>query len=365
MDRSKAREYMELALELAAKAAGRTYPNPMVGCVIVSSGKIAGKGYHKRAGMPHAEVAAIRSAGKKCSGASMFVTLEPCDHYGRTPPCTKAIIESGISEVYAAMKDPNPLNSGRGLRTLRKAGIKVHCGVMREEAAYMNRKYTRFITGGRPYMTLKLAQSLDGKIAASDGTSKWISSRVSRASVKKMRSSFDAVMTGINTVMKDDPCLFGPLKKGYNTARVIVDSRARISLRSNIIKTADVSPVIIGTTEHAPGKKVRSLRAVRGVEIVAVKSSGGRVDLGSFLKELAARGMVNVLVEGGAELAGSLLDAGFIDEVIFFIAPKILGGGMTSVRGKGAPSIGGAVMLDNVEVETSGGDVLVKGIIRR
>lgn len=365
MEPAKAKEYMELALELAARAGERTYPNPMVGCVIVSAGKISGKGYHKRAGLPHAEVEAIRSAGKKCSGASMFVTLEPCDHFGRTPPCTRAIIESGIGEVYVAMRDPNPLNAGRGTRALKKAGIKVHCGLMRKEAVRMNRKYIRFITDGRPYMTLKLAQSLDGKIAASDGTSKWISSRVSRASVKKMRASFDAVMTGINTVVEDDPFLLAAPQKARNTARVIVDSRLRISTRSNVIKTAGVSPVIIATTVHAPGKKVRAIKALRDVEVITVKSSGRRVDLGCFLGKLAERGIVNVLVEGGAELAGSLMDEGLIDEVIFFIAPKILGGAMTSLRGKGASSIDRAVRLDNIEVGTSGGDVLIKGTVRR
>lgn len=363
MDTAQAKRFMEIALDQAAKAAERTYPNPMVGCVIVSSGKVAGKGYHKRAGTPHAEVVAIRAAGRKCAGSSMFVTLEPCDHYGRTPPCAKAIIESGVKEVYMAMKDPNPLNSGKGMRRLKGAGISVIAGICGEEAAYLNRKYVRFITEKRPYLTLKLAQSLDGKIAASDGTSKWISSAGSRAYVKKIRSGFDAVMVGINTVIKDDPFLLDAKKKGYSTARVIMDSRLRIDPGCNIVKTAGLSPVIIGTTELASKGKLKKLKARKGVEVIVTKSVKGRVSLPAFLKELAKRGMVNILVEGGAELAGSLIDGKLVDEVMVFIAPKILGGTKTSVRGKGVRTIRDALLLKDMHTEKIGHDLVVRGSI--
>jgi diaminohydroxyphosphoribosylaminopyrimidine deaminase / 5-amino-6-(5-phosphoribosylamino)uracil reductase len=361
MNPASAKKYMETALKQAAKAAERTYPNPMVGCVIVSGGKVVGKGYHERAGMPHAEITAIRASGKKCEGSSMFVTLEPCDHYGRTPPCTKAIIASGVREVYVAMKDPNPLNSGRGIRKLKRSGIKVSTGVCAKEAAYLNRKYIRFISEKRPYLTLKLAQSLDGKIAASDGTSKWISSDSSRAYVKKMRARFDAVMVGINTVIKDDPFLLDEKKKGYVTARVIVDSKLRIDPGANILKTAGLSPVIIGTTELAPLKKLRKIRKFKKVDVIETKSRKGRVDLVCFLMRLAERGIVNVLVEGGAELAGALFDERLIDEIMIFIAPKILGGQRTSVAGKGVKSIDKALNLDGMKMKRFGEDIFIRG----
>ena len=200
---------MQLALKLAARTKDRTYPNPMVGAVIVRGGKVIGKGYHKRAGEDHAEIKAIKDASGKCAGATLYVTLEPCDHYGKTPPCTGAIIGSGIKRVVMAMKDPNPLNSGRGMKTLQRAGILVNSGLCEEEAAALNKKYIKFITGGVPYVTLKLAQSVDGKIAAADGTSKWITSEASRKFAKKMRSTFDAIMVGANTAIMDDPLLLG------------------------------------------------------------------------------------------------------------------------------------------------------------
>ncbi|RKY42651.1 MAG: bifunctional diaminohydroxyphosphoribosylaminopyrimidine deaminase/5-amino-6-(5-phosphoribosylamino)uracil reductase RibD [Candidatus Makaraimicrobium thalassicum] len=356
------KKYMVLALKLAARAKDRTYPNPMVGAVIVKNGKIVGTGYHRRAGESHAEIRAIAAAAGACSGGTLFVTLEPCDHYGRTPPCTRAIIASGIKNVNIAMKDPNPVNSGRGIRRLRNAGIPVNVGLCAGEAKRLNRKYIKFISTGLPYVTVKLAQSVDGKIAARDGTSKWISSDTSRNYVRKIRSDFDAIAVGVNTVLKDDPFLFGTKRRGSDVPRIIVDTRLRTPLDSNIVRTADRAPVIIGATELAPRSRVERFRRVRGVEIVVTRSKRSKVSLKVFLARLARKGIVNVLFEGGGELIGSLMDESLVDEVMFFIAPKIIGGSYSSVKGKGAGNIAGVLGLRDVEVRRSGDDIFVRGL---
>ncbi len=357
------KKYMAMALKLAAKARDKTYPNPMVGAVIVKGGKVVGSGYHRRAGEDHAEVRAISSAGAACAGGTMFVTLEPCDHYGRTPPCTHAIVASGIRSVNIAIKDPNPLNSGRGIRTLTAAGISVNVGLCAGEAKALNRKYIKFITRGLPYVTVKLAQSLDGKIAARDGTSKWISCGASRKYVRKIRHDFDAIVVGCNTVLKDDPFLLDEKRRGYGVSRVIVDTRLRTPLDSHIIRTAEKSPVVIGTTELAPPSRVERFRKISGVEVIVTRSKKSKVSLRSFLARLARKGMVNVLVEGGGELAGSLIDEALVDEAIFFIAPKIIGGSYSSVKGKGVRTISEALELRDVRVKRFGEDVFVRGVI--
>ncbi len=362
MNKSAERKYMELALELAAKARDKTYPNPMVGAVIVTGGRVTGSGYHRKAGEDHAEVRAINSARGACSGGTMFVTLEPCDHHGKTPPCTQAIIDSGIKTVNVAIEDPNPINSGRGIRKLKNAGITVNLGLCAEEAAALNRKYIKFITTGLPYVTVKLAQSVDGKIAARDGTSKWISSDVSRKYTRGIRSDFDAIIVGSNTARMDDPFLLDEKKRGYDVVRVIVDTRLRTPAVSNIIKTADKAPVLIGTTELAPKSRVERFRRLRGVEVTVTRSKKGRVSMKPFLRELARKGMVNVLVEGGGELVGSLIDESLVDEAMFFISPKIIGGSRSSVKGSGAKSIAEALELRDVEVKEFGGDIYIRGL---
>ncbi len=360
---SEKERFMDMALELAGKGRGKTHPNPMVGAVIVSSGKVIGRGYHKRAGMPHAEADAISSAKTPLEGAEMFVTLEPCDHYGRTPPCTDAIIASGIKRVHVAMRDPNPVNSGRGIRKLRKAGIEVYVGSRSKEARYLNRAYIKFVTRGIPYITIKTAQSLDGKIAASDGSSKWVSSPDSRRYVKKMRSEVDAVMVGINTVLKDDPLLSGGGGLSGKPVRIVLDSRLRISERSRLIRTAADAPVIVVTTPAASPDKIRKLSGKKGVEVLVVGSSGGRVSIKSFLKKMAEKGIASIMSESGGELAGTLIDGGFVDEVVFFIAPVILGGSQVSVAGRGAPSIKNAIPLKGVSRQVMGPDMVFRGVI--
>ncbi len=360
MTRLKDEKYMRLALDLARKGEGRTHPNPMVGAVIVSSGKIIGQGYHSKAGLSHAEVVAMKNSKVSLKGAVMFVTLEPCDHYGRTPPCTEAIINSGIKKVYVAMADPNPLNSGKGIRKLKRSGINVNVGLCEAESRFLNRAYVKFISSGMPYVTVKLAQSLDGKIAARDGTSKWISSLESRRYVKKIRSRVDAVMVGINTVLNDDPTLKAQKRSGKKVVRIVLDSKLRTPERSRLVVTADSLPLILATTSEAPSKKIKSLSRKNGVEVIVAKADKGKVGLKDLFRDLAKRGIVSILSEGGGELAGSLFDGKFASEVIFFVAPKILGGKKVSVAGQGASNISDAIILRDKEVFTSGGDVVVR-----
>jgi len=362
MDRKGDKRYMDMALKLALKAADRTYPNPMVGAVIVKNGRVIGKGYHRRAGAPHAEINAIRGARESCGGSTMYVTLEPCDHYGKTPPCTEAIIKSGIKKVNIAMKDPNPANNGRGIKKLKKAGIKVNSGICAEDAELLNKKYIKFIKQGLPYVTVKLAQSLDGKIAAGDGSSKWISSGSSRKRARKMRAGFDAVVVGANTVLADDPYLLDAQRHPCDVARVVVDTRLRTPEASNLVKTAGKAPLIIGTTELAPENKIAALRE-KGVKVLVTKSRKGKVPLKIFFRALAGEGLVNILVEGGGELVGGLMDEKLIDEVMFFIAPKILGGPYSSIKGRGAGNIAAALDVEGAEVSMSGGDIFVRGNI--
>jgi len=358
----KSQEHMLLALRLARKAQDKTYPNPMVGAVIVKRGRVIGRGYHKRAGADHAEVAAISSLKHSSRGATMYVTLEPCNHYGKTSPCTKAIIESGVKTVNIAMRDPNPINSGRGIGVLKKAGIKINVGLCEEEAQNLNRKYIKFITTGLPFVTLKSAQSLDGKIAARDGSSKWISCTTSRKYTRSLRPNFDAIMIGSGTLLKDNPYLLDERKKGYGVTRVVVDTKLKLSISSNIVKTAGKSPVIVCTTELSSPAKKKKLEAT-GVEVLSIKSASGKVPVRRALKALGKKGIVNVLVEGGGELVGSLVDKGLVDEVMFFISPRIIGGSYSSIKGKGVPNIASTLDLEDVEVKRSGEDIFVRGYV--
>lgn len=353
---------MELAISLAAKAGERTYPNPMVGAVIVKNGKVVGSGYHRKAGTDHAEITAIKSARVGLKGAEMFVTLEPCAHYGKTPPCAPEVIKCGIKKVHIAMKDPNPITARRGIKWLESAGVSVDVGLCGEEVRRLNRKYIKFITTGIPYVTVKIAQSLDGKISARDGSSKWITSRKARNYAGKLRSSFDAIMVGLNTVLKDDPFLLGPGRKGYRTARIIVDTQLRIPFGSNIIRTARKSPVILAVTDLAPEKRIKKFAKIKGVELIILKNRDGKVPLKDLLKGLGTRDFVNILVEGGGELVGSLLDGGFIDEWMFYMAMKVLGGANSSIKGKGAPSIEDIIRLRDVEITKIGEDILIRGL---
>lgn len=329
--------YMRIALGLAKKAEGHTSPNPMVGAVIVKNGRVVGRGYHKRCGSAHAEVNAIRDAGRHARGATMYVTLEPCDHFGRTPPCTNAIIDSGVRRVIAAMKDPNPINNGRGLKKLKLNGIETRINVLKDEAQSLNKPYIKFVTKKMPYVTLKLAESLDGKIAARTGDSKWITSEDARRYVHELRSKSDAVMVGANTVISDNPKL---LARGgvRQPLRIVVCGQRKIPVNAKIFSDTKKSSVVLA------------------------RSRTGRVDIGRLLKQLAGLQIVNILVEGGGELAASLIESKLVDRFLFFIAPKIIGGrdAVTSVEGLGVGRIADAVILKNLKTRRFKNDILLE-----
>lgn len=303
------KRYMRLALELAAKGKGKTSPNPLVGAVIVKDGQIVGRGYHKKAGLPHAEVYALREAGTKARGATLYVTLEPCNNYGRTPPCTPSIISSGIKQVVIATKDPNPINHNNGIGYLRRKGIKVEVGLLQEEAERLNEAYNKFVTTGLPWVTVKAAMSLDGKIATKTGSSKWISCEESRRFVRRLRKEVDAVLVGRNTFLKDKPRLKGVKYK-----------------------------VVLGK---------------------------GRVDLKRALKGLAKLGVMHVLIEGGGETIASAIEKKLADRLYIFVAPKIVGGrdAITPVEGKGIARISQALRVKDMQVERIGGDLLITGCL--
>jgi diaminohydroxyphosphoribosylaminopyrimidine deaminase/5-amino-6-(5-phosphoribosylamino)uracil reductase len=350
-------KYMAMAIALAKKAEGMTSPNPIVGAVIVKGGNIVGRGYHKKAGLPHAEINAIARAGAKARGATLYVTLEPCNHFGRTPPCTDAIINSGIRSVVAAMVDPNPLTKGRGIKILKKHGIKTTVGVLEYESRAMNRPFIKFIARKMPYVTVKAAQSIDGKIATRSGDSKWITGEDSRRYVHELRSKADAVMVGVNTVVADDPLLTaripGVLKQPI---RVIVDSTLKTPLSAKLFSVKG-SKVVIATTVNS--ERVKKYQA-KGAEVVVVKGKAGRVDLKALLEELAARNITNVFVEGGGTLNASLFAEGLVDRALFFIAPKVVGGrdARTSVEG-----IGVKLVKDSTGLKFTGIRIFPKGDI--
>jgi diaminohydroxyphosphoribosylaminopyrimidine deaminase/5-amino-6-(5-phosphoribosylamino)uracil reductase len=333
--------YMALAIELARKAEGMTSPNPIVGAVIARNGRIVGRGYHKKAGLPHAEINALRQAGAKTKGATLYVTLEPCDHFGRTPPCADAIIKSGIARVVIAMIDPNPLNNGRGIKKLKSFGIQVEVGLLAEDARAMNRPYIKFITKKMPFVIVKVAQSLDGKIATRTGDSKWISSEDSRRYVHELRGRSDAVMVGANTVKRDDPLLLCRISCGKQPVRVVVSGRSGIPSGAKIFSGALKFPLIV---------------------VKPAGRSGKRVDLKKMLMTLAKKGIINILVEGGGELIAGLVKEKLVDRFLVFIAPKIIGGrdAKTAVEGQGVEKIKDALLLKKMSVKMFKEDILIE-----
>jgi diaminohydroxyphosphoribosylaminopyrimidine deaminase/5-amino-6-(5-phosphoribosylamino)uracil reductase len=338
--------YMERALQLARRGEGRVEPNPMVGCVIVRSGRIISEGYHRRYASSHAEVEAIRRLPdiKLANGATAYVTLEPCNHYGKTPPCTEALIAAGIKRVVAAHGDPNPIVAGTGFARLRATGIEVHTGLRADEAAEMNAPFLTRVLLGRPYVIGKWAQSLDGRIATRTGDSKWITGPEARAEVHELRARVDAIAVGVGTVLADDPLLTArDVRVRRVAARVVFDSRLRIPLKSQLVRTAQAAPLWVLTTPATvraePAKLKRLLAA--GVEVIACRAVRGRISPTDAMKHLAERGCINVMVEGGGELLGSLLDARLLDEVFVFTAPILIGGAAArpALAGEGAKRV--------------------------
>lgn len=355
-------KYMRIAINLAKRREGLTSPNPLVGAVIVKDGSIVGRGYHKKAGLAHAEINALREAGNKAKGATLYVTLEPCDHFGKTPPCTGAIIRSGIKKVVMAMKDPNPINHGRGIKRLRSGGIKTVTGILENEARDMNRPYIKFITRKMPYVTVKAAASIDGKIATRSGDSKWITSEDSRRYVHNLRSLVDAVMVGANTALKDDPVLLNRSGAGKQPLRIIVAGKTALPPTLKIFKSADRSPVIIAATRRSGGLKRRE---ALGAKAIIVKSKGGIVDLKDLFRALAGMGIMHILVEGGGRLISDVINKSLADKFLFFIAPKVIGGkdAITSVEGEGVDRVSRALNLKFTDVKRFSKDILIEAVV--
>ncbi|MBA7628536.1 Riboflavin biosynthesis protein RibD [subsurface metagenome] len=362
-------DYMEQALSLARLALGQVSPNPAVGVVVVSGGVVVGQGYTQLPGSYHAEVVALKQAGDRARGGTMYVTLEPCCHYGRTPPCTKAIITAGIAEIHLAMLDPNPLVSGRGKEEMEREGIRVYVGEHEEAARQVNEAYIKFITTGLPFVTAKFAVSLDGKIATKSGDSKWISGSEARRYVHNLRYTTDAIMAGVNTVLADDPQLTARSGGGRGGAarvqplRVIVDSKGRTPLTAQVFSQPGKTLLAVGRS-ITPEEKTALTQT--GVEIVELPSEEGRVDVKRLLKTLGEREITSVLVEGGGTLLGSLFDYRLVDKVIAFIAPAIIGGkeAKTAVAGKGVDKVVDSIRLERVSLEKFGDDLMVSGYVK-
>lgn len=359
-------QFMQRALELAARGQGYVEPNPMVGCVIARDDKIVGEGWHERFGGPHAEVNAIRAAGERTRGATIFVTLEPCCHQGKTPPCSRAVIKSGVKRVVIAQRDPHARVDGGGLTELRKAGLEVELGTLERQAKHLTAPYLKLIEKGRPWVIAKWAMSLDGKIATSLGESKWISNEHSRAIVHQLRGRMDAIVVGRGTVEADDPLLTARPPGARMATRVVLDSKASISLDSQLVRTAKEIPVLIAATADAPAENVTRLKEL-GCQVFQHDFDNEFYGLGNVLSHLGSRQMTNILVEGGATVFGTLCFARWVDEAHVFIAPKIIGGeeAPTAVAGVGVERMTDSLQLEDPIVERLGGDAYIHGRVCR
>jgi diaminohydroxyphosphoribosylaminopyrimidine deaminase/5-amino-6-(5-phosphoribosylamino)uracil reductase len=358
-------QWMKNVLRLARKGQGRTSPNPMVGAILVKNRRIIGEGYHAKAGEAHAEIVALERAGEKAKGATLYLNLEPCTHYGRTPPCAPRVIGAGVKRVVIGMKDPNPLVQGKGIAGLVAAGLAVEVGILEKECRILNEVFCKYIVKKEPFVIVKAAATLDGKIATRTGDSKWISSEVSRRWVHRLRNQVDGIVVGIGTVLKDNPLLTARIRGGRDPLRVVLDSRLRIPENARILKTSP-SKVIIATSRAAPDEKVKRLEK-RGVRVLILKSRSERVDLKSFVARLGAMGLTSLMVEGGSEVNGSFLDEGLVDKLILFVAPKLIGDirAPSIFGGKGVAKIGEVRDLRDVNVRRMGGDILIEGYLNK
>ena len=365
-------EYMQRAMELAENGRGFVNPNPLVGAVIVKDGRVIGEGWHRKYGCLHAEREALAACTEDPAGSTMYVTLEPCCHHGKQPPCTDAVIAAGISRVVAGLPDPNPLVAGKGIAMLREHGIEVECGLLEADLRYQNRVFLKYITTGRPWVTMKWAMTLDGRIAASTGDSRWVSSEESRRYAHQLRAWNMAIMAGIGTVRVDDPLLNCRIDGMRSPVRVIADSYASVSLSSQVVRTAHQYRTVVAYSGTPDPSRLAAL-ADAGVEILQVDSGQAgdctqqraadvrKVDMDVLLSRLGKMGIDSVLVEGGAELDWSMVEAGLVDEVCCFIAPKVIGGSTAKgpVGGAGFPKMADAFPLEIESVTRSGPDILV------
>lgn len=360
--------FMQRALELAEKGAGFTNPNPLVGAVIVKDGVIIGEGYHEKYGGPHAEINAFKNAKEDVRGASMYVTLEPCSHFGKTPPCANAIIEKGIAKVFIGMVDPNPLVAGRGVSLLRENGIEVHTNVLEDECKRQNEIFIKYITTRKPFVILKSAMTLDGKIATVTGDSKWITNDDSRKFVHQIRNRVSGILVGVGTVIADNPYLNTRLEEGpvSHPVRIILDTKARTPLDANVLENLDEIRTIIATTAMAPAEQLRRLED-KGAEILLLPIKDEHVDLEALMTALGELEIDSVLIEGGSLVNYSAIEAEVVDKVIFFIAPKIVGGetAKTPMGGTGKMLMRDAITLENIRLRQFGGDIMIEGYLEK
>lgn len=373
---------MRRAIELAKKGGGFVHPNPLVGCVVVKDGHIIAEGYHEKYGGFHAERNTLTYCKTETNDALLYVTLEPCCHYGKTPPCTEIIIEKGIKKVFVGILDPNPLVAGKGVKMLQDAGIEVEVGICEDEIRELNKVFLKYIITKRPYVIMKTAMTLDGKIAAHTGDSKWVTNEESRKMVHQLRGEMAGVVVGIGTVLADDPMLTCRLEGNHHQPiRIVVDSNLRIPIDSQLVKTANEYRTIVATTVISSDRResrnlkqldeISPLRSATvemtnaGVELLHCASNNGHVDINDLMTQLGAQGIDSLLLEGGGTLDAAFLEAGCVDEVWAFIAPKIIGGSdaKTPVAGKGIDRMCDAINLQNIDIQNINGDILIKGKI--
>ncbi|WP_251860237.1 bifunctional diaminohydroxyphosphoribosylaminopyrimidine deaminase/5-amino-6-(5-phosphoribosylamino)uracil reductase RibD [Clostridium sp. Marseille-Q2269] len=358
--------YMEKALDLAKKGDGKVNPNPKVGTIIVKDNKIIGKGYHKYFGGPHAEVYALKEAGAKAKGATLYVTLEPCSHYGKTPPCAEAIVKAGITKVLIAMEDPNPLVRGKGIDILKENNIEVITGIMEKDSKKLNEVFIKYITKTEPFVVLKTASTLDGKIATKTGESKWITGVEARYKVHDIRNDLSGIMVGIGTILKDNPMLTTRIDGGKDPKAIIIDSKLRIPLEAKIIKTINGRNIYIATTKsHNNLCKKNELKKL-GVKILELEENEeGKVPLKKLMKLLGKEEIDSILLEGGSTLNFSALKEDIVDKVMCFIAPKIIGGedSKSMIGGTGVEDLKDSFNLNNLKIEKIGRDILIEGYL--
>lgn len=355
-------KYMRLAMQLAGNAIGRTSPNPLVGAVIVKDNRVVGCGWHRKAGTPHAEVHALNQAGELAQGADVYVTLEPCAHYGKTPPCAKALVEAKVKNVYGGLLDVNPKVAGKGFKILEDAGIHVEYGFLQDELCKQNEVFFKWIEHKKPFVVLKAAMTLDGKIATATGQSKWITNETSRAYGYKLRDIYDGIMVGINTVIEDNPMLTARVDGGKNPIRIVVDSSLKIDINANVVQDKSAK-TIVATTDKADKDKILKLQAQDVDVIVVDKDEKDKVDIEKLLDILGQQNICSILVEGGATLNGSFVAKKLVDKVYFFIAPKIIGGkeAKTPVAGTGILNLQEALTLKDIQFEKLEEDILIIG----
>lgn len=355
-------KYMRLAMQLAGNAIGRTSPNPLVGAVIVKDNRVVGCGWHRKAGTPHAEVHALNQAGELAQGADVYVTLEPCAHYGKTPPCAKALVEAKVKNVYGGLLDVNPKVAGKGFKILEDAGIHVEYGFLQDELRKQNEVFFKWIEHKKPFVVLKAAMTLDGKIATATGQSKWITNETSRAYGYKLRDIYDGIMVGINTVIEDNPMLTARVDGGKNPIRIVVDSSLKIDINANVVQDKSAK-TIVATTDKADKDKILKLQAQDVDVIVVDKDKNDKVDIEKLLDILGQQNICSILVEGGATLSGSFVAKKLVDKVYFFIAPKIVGGkeAKTPVAGTGILNLQEALALKDIQFEKLEEDILIIG----